>query len=107
MTGTLVARERQQYTLELKADDAIHIYLTADNNAFDTYLRLIDVSSGITFAESDDIADDNLNSALTDMTMGENRTIIIEVGSANDDGAGAYTLEVQAAASTPAEATPG
>ncbi len=106
VTGTLVARERQQYTLELKADDAIHIYLTADNNAFDTYLRLIDVSSGITFAESDDIADDNLNSALTDMTMGENRTIIIEVGSANDDGAGAYTLEVQAAASTPAEATP-
>lgn len=109
--GILNARQRQQFIVQVRGGDSISIYLTSPDGAFDPYLRIIDQSSDIQFAENDDISDDNLNSALTDLQMRENRTLIIEVGSAGDDGSGSFQLEVQAvrAETTPeaeAEATP-
>lgn len=77
--------------------------ITADSEAFDTYLRLLPAGSEEPVAENDDYGD-NLNSRInfTPQTSGE---YVVRVSSFAPGGVGAYNLRVQPAAPLPALVT--
>ena len=106
VTGELNERQRVRYTLTFESDAIISILLTDDKGELDTDLRLYDENDNL-LAENDD-ADDGAtppNSALTDLQVPAGFVLVIEVGTANDESSGTYTLQVLNAEATP-EATP-
>ena len=77
--------------------------ITANSDAFDTYLRLLPPGSEEPVAENDD-SGDSLNSRInfTPPTSGE---YVVRVSSFSPGGAGAYNLRVEPAAPLPALVT--
>ena len=77
--------------------------ITANSEAFDTYLRLLPAGSEEPLAENDD-SGDSLNSRInfTPTTSGE---YVIRVSSFSPGGTGAYNLRVEPAAPLPAMVT--
>lgn len=105
VTGELNPQERVRYTLTFESDATISILLTDEKGELDTYLRLYDQNDNL-LLDNDD-ADDGAeppNSALTDLQVPAGFVLVIEVGTAGDEGSGAYTLQIVDAEAAP-EAT--
>ena len=115
VTGTLSPRTRVQYTLDVSAGDSISVFLGDDAGELDTYLRIYD-SRETLIAENDDQEPGVIvNSAIEDLVLPEDMTLVIEAGTFEDSGEGSFTLQVVAAGgptvstetSIPAESEPG
>lgn len=91
--GEFEAGVRDRYSLTVSEDGAINVFLDGEADA-DTYLRVYREGEDVAFAENDDRGDGTLFSALTDLAVTAGETLIIEVGTYADLGAGAYTLRV-------------
>lgn len=95
VTGEIAAGERIQYQLRVKAGQVISIFLGDESGNFDTYLRIYD-EDGNLIAENDDAeGGGTLNSAVEDLDIPEDLTLIVEVGTYNDADEGEYTLRVE------------
>jgi C-terminal processing protease CtpA/Prc len=96
VSGELAPGSRVQYTLAVSAGDDISIRVGDDTGGLDTYLRLYD-SAGNLLAENDDEeAGTIVNSALEDLVVPDDMTLVVEVATYLDSGSGAYELEVVA-----------
>jgi C-terminal processing protease CtpA/Prc len=96
VSGELAPNSRVQYTLKAAAGDDLTIFLRDDTGELDTYLRVYD-DAGNLIAENDDEEPGTIvNSALENLVVPENMTLVIEVATFEDTGEGAYTLEVVA-----------
>jgi C-terminal processing protease CtpA/Prc len=93
--GEIEVGERNSYTLELEADEAVNISV-AGSDDLDTYLRVYD-AEGDLIAENDDVNEDEHGSTLEDFSVDEDSTVTIIVGTFEDNSAGEYELEVEAA----------
>ena len=93
VTGALEPGVRVRYVLTLDAGDAFSIYLGDDTGTLDTVLRAYTLD-GELIGENDDASAQTLGSAFEDLTVDAAVTVILEVATFNDAGAGAYTLEV-------------
>lgn len=96
------------WTLDVRAGDVVTIRVQADQPAsavrgierrqilglLDTVLTLVSPSNVI-IATNDDGADGDSNSALVNITMPEDGTYRIEVGSLDDATSGSYTLTIE------------
>jgi C-terminal processing protease CtpA/Prc len=102
VTGEIAAQTRVHYTIAVKAGDTLNFYLGDDAGELDTVLALLDTSGNVLVANDDapgeDGSDgDTLSSALLDLEIPVDLTLVVEVATVNDDGAGAYTLRIEAA----------
>jgi carboxyl-terminal processing protease len=111
VTGELVERGRVSYTLTFESDATINILLTDDTGDLDTYLRLYDTDGNLLIDNDDAEAGSGVdapNSALVGLEVPGGFTVVVEVATYEDSGAGAYTLavtEVGAAEASASEAT--
>jgi C-terminal processing protease CtpA/Prc len=95
VTGEVSVGERIQYQLRVKEGDVISIFLEDESGNFDTYLRIYD-EDGNLIAENDDAeSGDTLNSAIEELEIPEDLTLIVEVGTYNDADEGEYTLRIE------------
>lgn len=94
VTGDIVPRQRIRYTLEVAAGDFITINLGDESGQLDTYLRLYVAGSPSPAVENDDAGPNTLNSAIEELEIPQNLTLIVEVGTYNDGETGTYTLEI-------------
>jgi C-terminal processing protease CtpA/Prc len=95
VTGEVGVGERVQYQLRVKEDEVISIFVEDESGNFDTYLRIYD-EDGNLIAENDDAeSGDTLNSAIEELEIPEDLTLIVEVGTYNDSDEGEYTLRVE------------
>ncbi|NWF68728.1 MAG: hypothetical protein HXY40_06565 [Chloroflexi bacterium] len=95
ITDTLAEGERIRYTLEVEEGQQISIFLGDDSGNFDTYLRLYDTEGNL-LAENDDAEPGvTLNSALEDLEIPADLTLIVEVGTYNDEDEGEFTLRIE------------
>lgn len=99
VTGEIAAKSRVRYTIDVSAGDVIDIYLGDEAGELDTFLTLLDAGENTLLANDDaEVAegeDATVNSALTELEIPVDLTLIIEVSTANDEGEGTYTLSVQ------------
>jgi len=85
---------RDAYRLEVEEDGELNIFLDGESGDMDTYLRVYFEGDDEPFAENDDRGDGTLFSAVTEVEAAAGDTLIIEVGTYGDTGAGPYTLRV-------------
>lgn len=101
ITDDIAAKTRIRYTLEVSEGDVLNIYLGDEAGELDTFLSLLDAGENVLLANDDaevaDGEDATLNSALLELEIPVDLTLIVEVATANDDGAGTYTLSVEEA----------
>jgi C-terminal processing protease CtpA/Prc len=95
VTGEFAEGERTRYTLEVNEGDVISIYLAGDDPQLDTVLRIYDVNDELLVA-NDDASDGDLTSALTDLAIPVDLTLVVEAATINDRDSGPYTLRVEA-----------
>ena len=93
VTGEIAAGERVRYTLEVAKGDQISIYLGDEAGELDTVLNLLDTGDNV-LTGNDDADADTVNSALTELDIPVDLTLVIEVATKGDNGEGAYTLRV-------------
>jgi hypothetical protein len=105
VTGTLSPRTRVQYALDVSAGDSISVFLSDDAGELDTYLRIYDAQQTLIAENDDREAGVVVNSAIEDLVVPEDMTLVIEAGTFEDSGEGMFTLEVAPAGATapPAE----
>lgn len=92
VSGTLAFNTRHRYTFSTEDDVVIDIVLTGDTG-LDTVLRVYD-ENGAIITENDDARLGTYDSAIMELEISANSTVIIEVGAYTDSGEGAYTLTV-------------
>lgn len=93
LTGEIAAGERVRYTLEVEEGDVISIYLGDEAGELDTILSLLDTGDNV-LTGNDDADEETVNSALTELEIPVDLTLVIEVATQGDNGEGAYTLSV-------------
>ncbi len=107
VTGDVTEGARVRYTLPFESDANITLLLTDEAAELDTYLRLYDEADNLLLDNDDAVEGDAAtapNSALTGLEVPAGFTLVIEVGTFNDDSSGSYMLQVLDA-SEDAEAT--
>ncbi|MCB0063341.1 MAG: PDZ domain-containing protein [Caldilineaceae bacterium] len=99
ITNVIASAERVQYTLEVSEGDVISIYLGDEAGELDTILSILDTAGNTLLANDDaDVADGEeatVNSAIVDLEIPADLTLILEVATQGDDGEGTYTLRVE------------
>jgi hypothetical protein len=95
VSGDFAAGERVRYTLDVQEGDVISIYLAGDDPQVDTVLRVYDANDELLLA-NDDASDGDLTSALTDLAIPVDLTLVVEVATINDRTTGPFTLRVEA-----------
>lgn len=94
VTGEIAPATRVRYTLDVKEGDIINIYVEDESGELDTVLNLYDTGDNLLTANDDAEAGDTVNSALEDLEIPVDLTLVIEVATKNDEGEGAYMLRV-------------
>ncbi|MGC4042161.1 MAG: S41 family peptidase [Flavobacterium sp.] len=94
LTGTLAAQERVQYSLTVKKGDVITITADAKTSDLDTVLRLYDTGKNQLLGNDNPDSGTSKNAAIDELEIPVDMTLIVEVGSADDTGAGDYTLHI-------------
>ena len=94
VTGEIAPATRIRYTLDVKEGDVINIYLEDESGELDTVLNLYDTGDNLLTANDDVESGDTVNSALEDLEIPADLTLVVEVATKNDEGEGAYTLRV-------------
>ncbi|MEZ4672746.1 MAG: hypothetical protein R2932_00680 [Caldilineaceae bacterium] len=92
VTDEIAAKSRVHYTIEVKEGDVINLHLGDEAGELDTILSILDTAGNSLLANDDAEDGDTVNSAITDLEIPVDLTLIIEVATANDAGAGTYTL---------------
>ena len=92
--------ERKSYTLVLKAEEKVTIFMEAQDDGFsiDSFLWLID-SDGKAITSNDEITytdDQTFNSVLKNVTVTTDRTLTVEAATYGDGGSGKFILRVVA-----------
>ncbi len=93
-TGEFTPATRARYTLEVKQGEVISIYLEDETGELDTVLSVLNTSDTLLLTNDDAEAGDTLNSAIEDLEIPVDLTLVLEVGTKNDEGEGAYTLRI-------------
>jgi hypothetical protein len=93
VSGALEPGLRVRYVLKLKAGDMFSIYLGDEACALDTVLRIYTTADEL-IGENDDANPDMACSAFEELGVNQSVTVIVEVGTFNDAGAGSYTLDI-------------
>ena len=109
VTGEIAERQRVRYTLTFAADGVVDFLLTDDAGTLDTYLRIYDTADNLLIENDDAEAGATPpNSALTELEVPADFTVIVEVGTYDDASSGSYTLQVleSGAGETPVEEPP-
>ncbi len=105
VTGEFEDGVRVRYTLDVSQGDVISLFLAGDDPELDTVLRVYDTNDGLLVA-NDDAADGDLTSALPDLEIPIDLTLVLEAATINDADTGPFTLRVEAGSVTDdAEAT--
>lgn len=94
VSGEITPGTRIHYTIEVKAGDVINIYLGDEAGELDTVLTLLD-SGGNPLTGNDNAEEGTVSSALTELEIPVDLTLIIEVATKGDNGEGSYTLSVE------------
>jgi C-terminal processing protease CtpA/Prc len=94
VTGTIKPGERVRYNLEVSKGDVISILLAGDGQELDTVLNLYD-KDGNLLISNDDVSDTDVSSAMEELAIPVDLSLIVEVATANDSGEGAYVLSIE------------
>lgn len=93
VTGDLTPGVRVRYTLDVKQDDRISLYVEDESGALDTVLSLYDTGDNLLLV-NDDATEETVNSAIEDLEIPVDLTLVVEVATKDDEGEGAYTLRI-------------
>ncbi len=93
-TGEFTPGTRVRYTLEVKKDQVISIYLEDETGELDTVLGVLDTGGNLLLANDDAESGDTLNSAVEELEIPVDLTLVLEVGTKHDEGEGVYTLRI-------------
>jgi C-terminal processing protease CtpA/Prc len=93
VTGFIEEGTRVRYTLEVSAGDLISFYLGDDAGELDTFLRIYIAGQDQPALQNDD-APGTVNSALEEIEIPQDLTLIVEVGTFNDADSGEYFLRI-------------
>jgi len=97
LTGTLAVQSRVQYSLTVKKGDVLTITASSViSGAVDTMLRVYDTAQNQLVSNDNPTTGDSKNAEIDDLEIPSDMTLVVEVGSADDTGAGDYTLRVVA-----------
>ena len=99
VTGEFEDGVRVRYTLDVSQGDVISLFLAGDDPELDTVLRVYDTNDGLLVA-NDDAADGDLTSALPDLEIPIDLTLVLEAATINDADTGPFTLRVEAGSVT-------
>ena len=93
--GSILPNRRVRYTLDVAQGDAVTIRLAGADGDLDTVLRLYD-TEGSLLLENDDADDDSAGggSAIEQLDVPMDMTLVVEVGTKDDRLRGDYTLEI-------------
>lgn len=95
ITADIAERTRVQYTLQVAEGDRINILVGDEAGELDTYLRIyIAGGNEDPVLENDDFDAETINSGIEDIEIPQDLTLIVEVATFEDSGAGTYTLEI-------------
>jgi len=94
VTGDFVPATRVRYTLEVKQDEKISIYLEDETGELDTVLTILDTGDNVLLGNDDAETGDTTNSAIEDLEIPVDLTLVLELGTKSDEGEGAYTLRI-------------
>ncbi|MEZ4861967.1 MAG: S41 family peptidase [Caldilineaceae bacterium] len=94
VSGEVAAGARVHYTLQVKAGDKISLYLDDETGQLDTVLNVLDAGQNLLLANDDADGKDTVNSAIEDLEIPVDLTLILEVATKNDASTGAYTLRI-------------
>jgi len=102
VSGEIAENSRIHYTIELSAGVVINLYLGDEAGELDTVLALLDTGGNVLLANDNALGEDgapgdSVNSALEELEIPVDLTLIVEVATVNDNGAGSYTLRVERA----------
>lgn len=92
--GRLVPNARVRYTLAVKANEVIDLFLEDSTGQLDTVLRVYDLADNLLAYNDDDQERNTTNSAIQRLGIPVDLTLIVEVGTYEDGEAGDYTLSV-------------
>lgn len=100
VTGEAALATRIRYTLEVKTGDVISLYLEDETGELDTILSVLDTGGNTLLANDDAPGPDGgesetVNSAILDLEIPADLTLILEVATNDDEGEGVYTLRVE------------
>ncbi|MBX3015003.1 MAG: PDZ domain-containing protein [Caldilineaceae bacterium] len=93
VTGELVPGTRVRYTLEVQEGESISIYLEDETGELDTVLNLYDTRDNLLLA-NDNAEAETVNSAIEELQIPVDITLVIEAATKGDDDSGAYTLRI-------------
>jgi cyclophilin family peptidyl-prolyl cis-trans isomerase len=93
VSGEFEAGVRDQYTVEVGDNSMLTFYLDGTGD-MDTYLRIYQDGEDEPVAENDDRGDGTTFSAIEGLEVSPGDVLIIEAGTFDDEGEGAYTLRV-------------
>lgn len=94
VTGVIAAGERVRYTLDVKKGDVISLFLAGENDQLDTVLSLYDTGDNPLMGNDNAAAGDTVNSAIEELEIPVDLTLVVEVATKGDAGEGSYTLRV-------------
>ncbi len=92
--GEIDDQSRVQYTMNVTAGDFFDVFLSGNDGELNTVVRLYIQGSEDPVAENDDVEPGNVSSALEEIEIPQDFTLIVEVGTFGDALSGAYTLEI-------------
>ncbi|MBC7815129.1 MAG: hypothetical protein H7175_28485 [Burkholderiales bacterium] len=93
VSGELAVNARASYIVDVEEGQMLDITVGDENAEFDTVLRVYDEDDNL-LTENDDEPGGTVNSAVNDFEAADDMTLVVEVGTFNDEGEGAYELSV-------------
>jgi hypothetical protein len=94
VSGEITAGSRVRYVLHVEEGDYISIFVGDEAGTLDTVLRIYDEEDNLLLANDDDPLGETVNSAIEELEIPADLTLIIEVGTRDDAGEGIYTLRI-------------
>lgn len=94
VTGEIAAGERVRYTLDVKKGDVISLLLAGEDDTLDTVLNLYDLGDNPLMTNDNATASDTVSSAIEELEIPVDLTLVVEVATKGDAGEGSYTLSV-------------
>lgn len=94
LAGEIAAGTRVRYTLDVKKGDMISLFLEDDSGQLDTVLTLYNSSNNPLLTNDDAASGDTVNSAIEELEIPVDLTLVVEVATKGDEGEGSYRLRV-------------
>ncbi|GAB4510273.1 MAG: hypothetical protein OHK0046_06800 [Anaerolineae bacterium] len=94
VTGAFVEGERVRYTFEIEGGTTFDIYVGSEDDLLTTVVRIYDQAGNVLLSNEDTQAADSGSSFLSGLSVRDDLTVILEIGTYNDSLEGDYILSI-------------